>query len=302
MSDDINERLRDKTMQIVSLNQKLETLQAQLGSSQKRANQLGTQVSQLEAVVAEKDSEIQILNSELSKTKAALDVVGKEIQGMKADQTQQLLKKSPSTDTDMYSLKEALSLAEEKVGRLEKDLERFSQVATQVLKEEEGALEELRAILLEIGDPKYRVLTMVVNRKSIRIDEIASMLIIDVPKAQEIVDALQIAGEVEIKDNSIVIPHKKYREVRIPRDEWSAMNPDEIFAGLEEFLGKTNDQVSIVKALETAVEILEQKLARGGALVFQMRRAAETWKREMQNLEELLYAVKDWRLRAKSMV
>jgi hypothetical protein len=39
-SDDINERLRDKTMQIVTLNQKLEAMRAQIGGSQRRANQL----------------------------------------------------------------------------------------------------------------------------------------------------------------------------------------------------------------------------------------------------------------------
>ena len=54
MSDDINERLRDKTMQIVSLNQQLETLQAQLGGSQKRAHQLGDQVKQLQALVEQR--------------------------------------------------------------------------------------------------------------------------------------------------------------------------------------------------------------------------------------------------------
>ncbi len=57
MSDDINERLKDKTMQIVSLNQKLEALQAQLGGSLRRANQLGDHVTQLETTIIQKDSE-----------------------------------------------------------------------------------------------------------------------------------------------------------------------------------------------------------------------------------------------------
>jgi hypothetical protein len=299
MSDDINERLRDKTMQIVTLNQKLEALQAQLGGSQKRANQLGDHVSQLEAMIAQKDSEIQMLTSELSKTKGVLDVVGKEVQGMKAEQMQQLLKKAPGSDG--YTLKEELTLAEQRVGRLQEDLKRFSQVATLVLNEEDGALEKLREVLLEVGDPKYRILNMVLNRKSIRIDEIASTLIINVSKALEIVDTLQVAGDIEIRDGTTVIPGKKYRELIVPRDVWVTMDPDAIFASLLEFLGKTDDQGSIAKALETAVEILEQKLARGGALVFQMRRTADSWSKQKGNIEELQYTIKDWRGRANSL-
>jgi len=299
MSEDVNERLRDKTMQIVTLNQKLEALQAQLGGSQRRANQLGDRVSQLEVAIAHRESEIQKLTSELSKTKGALDVVGKEVQGMKAEQAQQLLKKAPGSDG--YTMKEELALAEQRVGRLQQDLKLFSQVATFVLNKEDGALEKLREVLLEVGDPKYRILNMVLNRKSIRIDEIASTLIIDVSKALEIIDALQVAGEIEIIEGTTVIPAKKYRELRVPRDEWMIMEPDEIFIGLEEFLGKTDDQGSIANALATAVEILEQKVSRGGALVFQMRRTADSWSKQRGNIEELQYTIKDWRMRANSM-
>lgn len=299
MSEDINERLRDKTMQIVALNQKLEALQAQLGGSQRRANQLGDHVTQLESVIAQKDSEIQMLSSELSKTKGALDVVGKEVQGMKAEQTQQLLKKAPGSDE--YSMKEELVLSQQRVERLQQDLKRFSQIATLVLNEEEGALEELKEVLLEIGDPKYRILNMVLNRKSIRVDEIASTLVIEVSRALEIIDGLQVAGEIEVKDGTTVIPAKKYRELVVPRDSWMNMEPDAVFAGLEEFIGKTDDQGSIANALDTAVEILEQKLARGGALVFQMRRTVDSWRKQAGNIEELQYTIKDWRARASSM-
>ena len=299
MSDDINERLRDKTMQIVSLNQQLEALQAQLGGSQKRAHQLGDQVKQLQALVEQKDSEIQMLTSELTKTKSILDTVGKEMQNMRADQSQQLLKKNPSQNGNL--MREELSLAAQRIARLENDLKIFSQVATSVLRNEEQSLEKLHDVLSEVGDPKYRVLNMVLHRKSIRIDEIASTLIVDVSKATEIVDELQVAGEIEIKDGTTAIPAKKYRELRVPRDDWLSMSPDAIFAGLEEFLSNTDDQGSIVSVLVTAVEILEQKLTRGGALVFQMRRTADMWKKQAGNREELLYTIRDWRLRANSM-
>ncbi len=298
MSDDINERLKDKTMQIVSLNQKLEALQAQLGGSQRRANQLGDHVTQLETTIVQKDSEIQKLISDLSRTEGALETVGKEVQGMKAEQTQQLLKKKPA---DGYSTKDELTLAEQRIKKVQEDLKRFSQAATSVLNNDEGADEMLRQVLLEVGDPKYRILNIVLARKSVRIEEIASSLVIDVAAALQIVDSLQVNGEIEIKDGNTVIPAKKYRELQVPKDQWNTMEPDAVFAGLEEFIGKTDDTSSIVNALETAVEILEQKLARGGAFVVQMRRTADSGKKQEGNLEELQYSIKDWRARAQSM-
>jgi hypothetical protein len=257
-------------------------------------------VTHLEATVAQKDSEIQMLTSELSKTKGALDAVGREVQGIKAEQTQQLRKKAPGSDE--YSMKEELAIAEQRIVRLQKDLKQFSEVATLVLNNEEGSLDKLREVLLEIGDAKYRILNMVLNRKSIRVDEIASTLVIEVSKAVEILDTLQVSGEVEIKDGSTVIPARKYRELTVPREDWMDMEPDAIFAGLEEFIEKTDDQGSVANALDTAVEILEQKLIRGGALVFQMRRTVESWRKQAGNIEELKYTIKDWRARANSMV
>jgi hypothetical protein len=298
MTDDINERLRDKTIMIASLNQKLEALQAQLGGSQRRANELGEQTSRLEATLVQKDSEIQMLKEELSKTRGALESVGKEVQGMKAEQTQQLMKKSPMVES---SLREEIVQSEQQIRQLKEDLKRFSQVATSVLNNDEGADEMLRQVLLEIGDPRYRILNMVLNRKSVRIDEVASSLVIDVPEALEIVDALQVEGEIEMIDSNTVIPAKKYREVRVPTDQWQQMEPDAIFRGLEEFIGNSDDQMSIVKALETAVEILEQKLARGGAMVFQMRRTADNWKKQAGDREELQYTIREWRGRAQAM-
>ncbi|MHA2199067.1 MAG: hypothetical protein ACXABN_04275 [Candidatus Thorarchaeota archaeon] len=298
MTDDINERLKDKTMLIVSLNHKLEALQAQLAGSHRRANELGEKTSQLETALAEKDSEIQMLKGELSRTKGALDTVGKEVQGMKAEQTRQLLKKKP---VDEHTIREEIAQSENQVKQLKEDLKRFSQAATSVLNHEEGADQMLRQVLLEVGDPRYRILNMVLNRKSVRIEEIASSLIIEVSEALEIVDMLQVEGEIEITDGKTVIPAKKYREVKVPKDQWMQMEPDAVFIGLEEFVGKTDESLSIVNALETAVEILEQKLTRGGAMVFQMRRTADSWKKQAGNREELQYTIREWRGRAQAM-
>ncbi|MGY5858067.1 MAG: hypothetical protein RTU63_01760 [Candidatus Thorarchaeota archaeon] len=299
MSDDVNERLREKTMQIVSLNQKMEALQAQLSGSQRRANELGTKMAELETSLTQKDSEIQMLQSQLSNTKGALDTVGREMQGIKAEQTQLLAKKRP--EAVGASVKDELTLAEMTIGRLREDLKQFSHASTAVLNKEEGALEKLKEVLLEVGDPKYRILNMVLAKKSIRMEEIASSLVIDMTEALKHVDALQAAGEIQLRDGNTVLPAQKYLELKVPKDAWMSMDPANIFQELEDFVAKTDDTSSIVDGIETAVEIIEQKLARSGALIFQMRKTAGSWKRQPGNVEELQYTIKDWKGRAQAL-
>ncbi len=296
MSDDVNERLREKTIQIVSLNQKLEAIQAQLSGSQKRANQLGNKVTELEASLSERDSQIQLLESQLSVTKGALDTVGKEMQGIKAEQTQLLVKKQPGAEN--RSLKENLTFAEMTMERLREDLKIFSQTALSVLNQEEGALDELREVLLELGDPKYRILNLVLNRKSVRLEEIASTLVLDMTQALKYVESLHTEGDIELRDGNNILPASKYRELKVPREEWMRLDPTLVFEKLEEFVTRTDDNNSIVLAIETAVDALEQKLARGGALIFQMRKTADSWRKQTGNTEELRYTVRDWKARA----
>ncbi|MCK5265023.1 MAG: hypothetical protein KAR03_05395 [Candidatus Thorarchaeota archaeon] len=299
MSDDVNVRLRDKTMQIVSLNQKMEALQAQLSGSQRRANQLGTKMVDLESTLTQKDSEIEMLQTQLSRTKGALDSVGKEMQGIKAEQIQILSKKKPEAVS--ASVKDELTIAEMTIERLREDLKQFSHAATAVLNQEDGSLEGIRKVLLEVGDPKYRILNMVLNKKSIRIEEIAASLVIDMTEAHKHVDALQAAGEVQIRDGNTVFPAQQYLKLKVPKDEWSSMEASDIFQELEEFVGKTDDTSSVVSALEIAVEIIEQKLARSGSLIFQMRKTADAWKKNAGNIEELKYTIKDWKSRAQAL-
>lgn len=299
MSDDVNERLREKTIQIMSLSQKMEVLQAQLSGSQKRANQLGTQVSELEAEISSRDQEIKMLKDQLSRTKGALESVGKEMQGIKAEQTQLLSKKKPGAENT--SLKDDLALAEMTIQRLKDDLKQFSQAATSVLNKEEGALDQLKKILLESGDPKYRILNMVLSKKSVRVEEIASSLVIDMAETLKYIDALQVAGELQIRDGNTVLPAQKYLELKVPKEDWLKLDPVDIFDQLEIFVGKTDDATSIENAIETAVEILEQKLARGGALIFQMRRTSESWKKQTESIEDLQYTIKEWKSRAQAL-
>jgi len=299
MSDDVNVRLRDKTMQIVSLNQKMEALQAQLSGSQRRANQIGTQMTELESTLTQKDSEIEMLQTQLSRTKGALDSVGKEMQGIKAEQIQILSKKKP--ESVGASAKDELTRAEMTIERLREDLKQFSHAATAVLNQEEGSLEGIRKVLLEVGDPKYRILNMVLNKKSIQIEEIAASLVIDMTEAIKHVDALQATGEVQIRDGNTVLPAQKYLELKVPKDQWLSMEASDIFQELEDFIEKTDDTSSVANALEIAVEIIEQKLARGGSLIFQMRKTADAWKRNAGNTEDLKYTIKDWKSRAQAL-
>ncbi|MHA1768869.1 MAG: hypothetical protein ACTSV3_03355 [Candidatus Thorarchaeota archaeon] len=298
MSDDVNDRLRDKTMQIVSLNQRVEALQAQLSGSQRRCAQFTERISELETALEEKNNEIQLLTSELSRAKGALDSMGREMQEIRAQQSQQMGKRQSEPDE---SVKGELELAQMTIERLREDLKKFSAAANSVVNGEEGSVESLRQILLEIGDPKFRILNLVLSQKTARVDEIASTFLMDVSRVNQIVDALQAAGEVEIQDGSTIIPARKYRETAVPKEEWAKLEPLDVFARLEEFVGKTDDNTTLANAIETVVEILEQKLARSGALMFQMRKTADAWRKQSQNVEELHYTVREWRARAQAL-
>jgi len=292
---DPNAKLREKAMQIAQLNQRLESLQAQLGGAQRRASQLTEQMQVLETENTHKDSEIQALQSELSKAKGAIDALGQEVHGFRSKQTEELSKHKVTQENP---LKEELKKADLKVLRLKDDIKKLSEAATEVLLEREGALENLGEVVKAVGDVQHRVFNLVMERRTLKIDEIASLLLIDTSEVLDVVDSLQALSEVEMKDSNTVIPAKKYREVAIPLDSWKSMRPAEIYDSLEEIVEKAEGKETIVEALENAVDILEQKLTRGGALIFQMRRTAGDWKKQEGKVEELRYTIRDWRSRA----
>jgi hypothetical protein len=299
MSDDVHERLREKTLQIAQLQQQLEVLQAQLEGTRRRAGDTTTKVVALESLIAEKDSENIMLRTELGRTQGALDTMGKEIQGIRVEQTQQMAKARPTGDD--YSLKEQLSEALRQVELLKEDIKSLSEAASAMLKDEPGARDHLRDAVMLVGDPRFKILNTVLEKRSVRIEELASSLLIDVSQALAIVDELRAAGEIEIRDGNKVIPGEKYRIAKIPVDEWKIWDPPDIFDSLEEVVGRTEGHESIGKAIEAAVEILEQKIARGGALVFQMRKTANMWKKGDENVEDLQYTIREWKGRAMSL-
>ncbi|TFF92302.1 hypothetical protein EU545_01410 [Candidatus Thorarchaeota archaeon] len=296
---DSNDRLREKTLQIASLNQKIEVLQAQLSGSQKRAYQLGQQVEELEETIARKDDEIRILQSELNRTKGALESMGQQMREVRTEQTESLAKRKPAERN--YSVEDSLQATKRKVDVLREDLQKLSSAAMAVLNDEEGARAQLREVVMEVGDPKYKVLNLVLEKKRLSIEEIAAVIVADMSETLEIIDELQKTDEVEVQDGQMVIPSKKYRVAQIPVEKWETADPVQIFDELEEIIGKTEGHENIAEAVERAVDFLEQKLARGGALVFEMRRTANKWKAGPADAKGLQYKIKEWKSRALAL-
>ena len=297
MSD--SDRLRDKTVQIAMLNQKLESIQAQLSGATRRNTQLSEQVKALEAQLGEKDYEIQSLRSELERTKSALETVGEKMQGIRSEQSKSMSMKKPVVTEDPSAAD--LQKAVVKIARLEGNIKTLSEAATRVLLEKDGGLEKLSETIKLVGDIQNRVFNAVMEQRAIKTDELAAMMLAEVSEIKEAVDSLQAIGEVVLKDGNIVIPAKKYRETKIPVEDWKNMVPSEIFESLEAVIEKAEGGETISDALENAVDILEQKLSRGGAMIFQMRRTASDWKKQEGNVEELRYTIRDWKSRAESL-
>ncbi len=299
MSDDVHDRLREKTLQIAHLQQQLGALQAQLDGTRRRASETNTKIDALEGLIAEKDAENHMLRTELGRTKGALDAVGKEMQGVRAEQTHQMALSKPSVDE--YALKEQLSDAIRQIELLKEDIKSLSKAASDVIKDEPGALDHLRNTVMLVGDLRFKVLNTILEKRSVRIEVLASNLLIDVAQALTVVDELQAAGEIEIRDGNTVIPREKHRVAKIPVEEWKSWDPSDIFDSLEDIVGRTEGHESVAKAIEAAVDIIEQKLARGGALVFQMRKTANMWKKGDSSVEELQYTIREWKGRAMSL-
>jgi hypothetical protein len=294
--EELNEKLREKIITIQALNQKLEVLQLQLSGSQKRANQQAAEISNLQSTIAEKDLEIQTLTAEVRKYKGALDAMGKQVQDLRSESVEATPKVSP--DPQVSADSEELLLARRQYDAVSQSLQTLTRAATAILLEEPEAIQHLRTAVMEVGDPKYRVLNFVLKSRRVSLDEIASFLVADVSEAHEIVDLLQTEGEVQLKDAGVVTPGEKYLVVKIPAEEWKSMNPPEIFDSLEETILKIEGREGIVQAIESAVDILELKLSRGGALIYEMRKTASSWKGREGNIQELQYKIKDWKARA----
>ena len=298
MSDQ-TDRLKEKTMAIAALNQKISVLETQLSGVQKRNSEMKERIAELEGVISEKDTEIDRLRSALTRAEGALDRMGKDVQDMKAEQIQAMTKRKPASEE--VSFQEQLVQAKRTLDALKDDLKRISEAATAVLNDEPDSKSILRETVLEVGDPKYKILNLVLRKRKMMMDEIASVLVSDMREALEIVESLQATGEVEIRDGTTVIPGKKYREIEPPKDEWEKSTPAQIFDSLEDIVGRTEGNESVAKALESAVDILEQKMSRGGALIFEMRKAVGTWKKQVGNVEELQYTIREWKSRASSL-
>jgi chromosome segregation ATPase len=293
------DRLREKTVQITMLNQRLESVQAQLSGATRRNTQLTEKIKELEAQLQEKDYEIQSIRSDLERLQSALDSLGQEMQGVRTAQKETMVMKKPVQPEN--PLATALEKAEVKIARLQGDIKTLSEVATSVVLQKEGSVEKLSETVKMVGDIQHRIFNMVMEQRAVKADELASMMLTELSEVREAVDSLQAMGELEFKDGMTIIPAKKYREIKIPVEVWKNMSPGEIFDSLEQVVEKAEGKDSIVEALESAVDILEQKLSRGGAMIFQMRRTASDWKRQEGNVEELRYTIKDWKSRAEAL-
>jgi hypothetical protein len=226
--------------------------------------------------------------------------MGKELQGIRLEQTEAMTKRKPDREDDSREKEEVRSY-EMKLLKMKQDMKILSEAATEILLEKDEAVNHLKKAIREVGDPQYRILNLVLERRTIKVDEIATQLLLDTAEVLDIVDSLQALGEVILKDNATVIPAKKYREVKVPVEEWRSMSPPAIFESLEEIVEKSEGTETIAEALERAVDILEQKLTRGGALVFQMRKTAGSWGKSEGDREELRYTIREWKSRALSL-
>ncbi len=299
MSD--TDRLREKTVQIVALTQKIDALQAQLTGAQKRAAQLTAEVQSLTQAIAERDAEIKRLKVELERANACTDALGKEIRAARMTQVQTQSPAKKQSEEEIERLKRELEQVNKSAQIAQQNVKTLSEAALAVINNQEGAIERLRDTLLRVGDPKYRVFSLVLQKRRLKTEEIAAIIYIDVQSTMEILEDLQSAGEVEIREGDIVIPGKKYREIDVPVEKWKSAAPAQVFVDLEQLVARAEEHETVAKIIGAAVEVLEQKIPRAGALVFQMRKTANGWRTTQGNIDELRYTIREWKARALAL-
>ncbi|MDF1537506.1 MAG: hypothetical protein P1Q69_01205, partial [Candidatus Thorarchaeota archaeon] len=169
MSDD-SARLKEKTVQVTMLNQKMEALQAQLSGATRRNTQLAEQIKELQEQLSQKDYDIQSIQMELDRTKTALESVGQQMQGIKAKETLEMGRKKPVTGDSVA--KEELQQAEVKIARLQGDIKKLSEAATSVILKREDGLEKLSETIKLVGDMQHRIFTFVMEQRAVKKDEL----------------------------------------------------------------------------------------------------------------------------------
>lgn len=289
---DMDKHLKSQRMASLANDQRVDSLQAQLEGAQKRARELKERVIELEGIIKSKDDEIQIFRSEINKQRCALEQASKELKEIKGEKMPSYIIEKRN-EPDIYKHEKTEQLLHD----TREKLKRLSKVVTESINSDTVSVNMIRDAVIEHGDLQYRVLNIIIEKKSVKLDEIASITTTDNREIYEIIDNLSNLGEVEIRDSNTVVIAEKYHKSVINTDNWKDMKISDIFDSLQELIRMSESNKEIANAIEKVVDIVEQTASGAGALVFEMRKTSGIWKNKFGDVEDLIYKIKEWKSR-----
>jgi len=189
-----------------------------------------------------------------------------------------------------------------RIAFLEKEVESLSKTSSELesllfrsLMSEPGIREKLRDFLLREGSLKYRVLLLVTERGSIEVSELIRLTGFDQSTMKKAIDILSEEHTVEVH-GSLVTVRGAFKPP--PVQEWRGMTIDKIFDEVEKYciLVKTPDLIT--QALQALKDNVEEKVRTRGTFVFDIGKEIQQWKKDVGNLRELQFKLRDWKSRS----
>jgi len=299
---DLEQRLREKTQTILRLNQQVEQLSGQISGLTKRLQQKDEEIEHLKSLIAERDQKISKLQNDILGYEEVIRRLNQRVEEATSEASASSTESAPAEVSRPLVTKEEIDELKNQIKELSDKITTITKIATKLILEPEEGKNELIEYLLKQGDPKYRILLAVTKSESEKVSNLDKITNIPPLEVQVYVKELVNENELEQIDPNTVMIGAKLREVSVPEEKWRKLSVDELFDEFIKYAKRVKNKDLIASAIEILVAILEEHLSRPGVLIFQMRRAADTWRRSGGDLQELEYTARDWKARAKSLM
>ncbi|MFX0068018.1 MAG: hypothetical protein ACFFA1_06215 [Promethearchaeota archaeon] len=159
------------------------------------------------------------------------------------------------------------------------------------------AKRDLKDLIREKGNPKYRILLFVNESEQIGREELARKLDIEETTLDRTLQILKGEGLIKIGIDKIMSSTaSSLREP--PIEQWGNLATEMLFDRLTEFCRESEKPELVASAIERVADIVEERLKTYSPLIYQMRKEVERWKNRMGDKEELENYIPDWRRRA----
>ncbi|MFX0096833.1 MAG: hypothetical protein ACFE7E_03650 [Candidatus Hodarchaeota archaeon] len=240
------------------------------------------EVKILKDQLKDKESAIWNLQARLGEIETAIRTLKAEVK-MKDEQLEKFGNKNSE-------LQNQLSLMEEFCDKLQS----HSVKAVSGLAQ---AKRDLKDLIRDKGNPKYRILLLVNESEQIAREELARKLDIEETTLDRTLQILKGEGLIRIGiDKVMSSAASSLREP--PIEQWGSLATDRLFDRLIEFCRENEESELVASAIERVADIVEERLKTYSPLIYQMRKEVERWKNKTGDKEELENYIPDWRRRA----